>query len=183
MKTPLQVLIMTIILERIGNLPPDRYQLFWRYYDTIYDRETAKNTTLASLLTQHRGSITQLHEAVGLTLQVRAETSGDSRALLPLPDLHRLADGAPAGTGPRGGTGRHRHWPTRSSSRRHSALCSLSPARERFRDIRGPQPAGTHGCKGAHRRALTRRSPAAAHDRAEPSLAQHMGIRRRAPVR
>lgn len=91
MKTPLQVLIMTIILERIGNLPADRYQLFWRYYDTIYDRETAKTTTLATLLTQHRGSITQLHEAVGLTLQIRAETAGDSRALLPLPDLHRLA--------------------------------------------------------------------------------------------
>jgi len=90
MKTPLQVLIMTIILERIGNLPADRYQLFWRYFDTIYDRETAKPTTLASLLTQHRGSVTQLHEAVGLTLQIRAETVGDSRALLPLPDLHRL---------------------------------------------------------------------------------------------
>jgi hypothetical protein len=91
MKTPLQVLIMTIILERIGNLPADRYQLFWRYYETIYDRETGKPTTLASLLTTHRGSITQLHESVGLTLQVRAETVGDSRALLPLPDLHRLA--------------------------------------------------------------------------------------------
>ena len=79
MKTPLQVLIMSIILERVGNLPPDRYQLFWRYYETVYDREAAKNTTLASLLTQHRRSITELHEAVGLTLQVRAEGSGDSR--------------------------------------------------------------------------------------------------------
>jgi hypothetical protein len=68
MKTPLQVLIMAIILERIGNLPADRYQLFWRYFDTIHDRETAKPTTLASLLTQHRGSITQLHEAVGLMI-------------------------------------------------------------------------------------------------------------------
>jgi len=92
MKTPLQVLIMTLILERLGNLPPDRFQLFWRYYETVYDRESAKNTTLASLLTQHRGSITQLHEAVGLALQVRAETSTDARALLPMPELRSLAE-------------------------------------------------------------------------------------------
>lgn len=92
MKTPLQVLIMTLILERLGNLPPDRFQLFWRYYETVYDRESAKNTTLASLLTQHRGSITQLHEAVGLALQVRAETSTDARALLPVAELGSLAE-------------------------------------------------------------------------------------------
>jgi hypothetical protein len=93
MKTPLQVLIMSIILEHVGNLPPDRYQLFWRYYETVYDREAAKNTTLAPLLTQHRRSITELHEAVGLTLQVRGETAGDSQSLLPLPDLLALAEG------------------------------------------------------------------------------------------
>jgi hypothetical protein len=93
MKTPLQVLIISIILERVGNLPPDRYQLFWRYYDTVYDREAAKNTALAPLLTQHRRMITELHEAVGLTLQVRGEAAGDSQALLPLPDLDALAEG------------------------------------------------------------------------------------------
>lgn len=49
MKTPLQVLIMTLILERLGNLPADRYQLFWHYYETVYDRESAKNVTLESL--------------------------------------------------------------------------------------------------------------------------------------
>jgi hypothetical protein len=92
MKTPLQVLIMTFILERFGNLPPDRFQLFWRYYETVYDREAAKNTTLASLLTQHRSSITQLHEAVGLVLQARAETSADARALLPVSELGTLAE-------------------------------------------------------------------------------------------
>jgi hypothetical protein len=92
MKTPLQVLIMTIILERLGNLPPDRFQLFWRYYETVYDRESAKNTTLASLLNQHRGPITHLHEAVGLTLQVRAETSADARGLLPMTELGSLAE-------------------------------------------------------------------------------------------
>jgi hypothetical protein len=92
MRTPLQVLIMTFILERLGNLPPDRYQLFWRYYETVYDRESAKNTTLASLLIQHRSSITDLHEAVGIALQVRAETSTDASALLPMHELRSLAE-------------------------------------------------------------------------------------------
>ena len=105
LKTPLQVLIMTIILERLGNLPPDRFQLFWRYYETVYDRESAKNTTLASLLAQHRGSITQLHEAVGLTLQVRAETSADARALLPAAELGALAEGRLLELGHEEGTG------------------------------------------------------------------------------
>jgi hypothetical protein len=93
MQTPLQVLIMTVILERAGNLPPDRYQLFWRYYETIYDREATKNTPLASLLTLQRRTITELHEAVGLALQVHGEEKARWKAILPLPELHRLAEG------------------------------------------------------------------------------------------
>lgn len=92
MQTPLQVLIMTVILERAGNLPPDRYQLFWRYYETVYDREAAKNTPIASLLTRQRRTITELHQAVGLTLQMRGEESAGWKAILPLPELHRLAE-------------------------------------------------------------------------------------------
>jgi hypothetical protein len=92
MKTPLQVLIITIILERLGSLPPDRYQLFWRYYETIYDRELAKNTTLRTLLMQQRNPITSLHESVGLTLQALAETSTDARALLPTQQLRQLTE-------------------------------------------------------------------------------------------
>jgi hypothetical protein len=92
MQTPLQVLIMTVILERAGNLPPDRYQLFWRYYETVYDREAAKNTPLASLLTLQRRTITELHEAVGLTLQVHGEEKARWKAVLPLTELHRLAE-------------------------------------------------------------------------------------------
>jgi hypothetical protein len=83
---------MSVILERAGNLPPDRYQLFWRYYETVYDREAAKNTTLSPLLTRQRRLITELHEAVGLTLQARAEESGDSQALLPQHDMRVLAE-------------------------------------------------------------------------------------------
>lgn len=92
MTTPLQVLIMTFILERFGTLPADRYRLFWRYYETVYEREAGKNTTLSSLFTDHRSAITELHEAVGLALQVQSETSTDARALLPLSELRTMAE-------------------------------------------------------------------------------------------
>lgn len=92
MKTPLQVLIMTIILERAGVLPADRYQLFSRYFDTIYERESSKNTNLAPLLAQHRAVIVDLHEAAGLRLQVQSEASGDARAVLPTAELRSLLE-------------------------------------------------------------------------------------------
>ena len=91
MKTPLQVLIMTLILEQFGVLPADRYQLFWRYFETIYQRESAKPTNLAPFLAEHRHAITDLHEAVGLSLQVHAETSTDARAILTKSELRQLA--------------------------------------------------------------------------------------------
>ena len=92
MKTPLQVLIMTIILERAGVLPADRFQLFSRYFDTIYERESAKNTNLAPLLAQQRSVIVDLHEAAGLTLQIQSESSGDARAVLPMTELRALLE-------------------------------------------------------------------------------------------
>lgn len=91
MKTPLQVLIMTLILERFGFLPADRYQLFWRYFETIYERESAKTTNLAPLLAEQRRAITDLHESVGLALQIHAETSTDARAIMSKSELRNLA--------------------------------------------------------------------------------------------
>lgn len=91
LKTPLQVLILTFILERLGSLPADRYHLFWRYYETIYDREAAKATSLRSLFAQHRGDITELHERVAILLQMQAETLGEAKSRMPLSILRTLA--------------------------------------------------------------------------------------------
>lgn len=91
-KTPLQVLILTFILERTGSLPPDRYQLFWRYYEAVFDREAAKPTMLATLLANNRKEITQLHERVGQALQKQSELSGDAQARLPLAELRKIAE-------------------------------------------------------------------------------------------
>ncbi len=92
MKTPLQVLIMTIILERSGVLPADRYQLFSRYFDTVYERESAKTTHLAPLLTEQRALIVYVHEAAGRALQIQSEQSGDARAMLSKTELRAIVD-------------------------------------------------------------------------------------------
>lgn len=91
LKTPLQVLIITVILERLGALPPDRYSLFSRYYDTIYDRETGKVNDLAPFLATYRAVITYIHEIVGLLLQHRSENGQDSQALLDVEALRKIA--------------------------------------------------------------------------------------------
>lgn len=92
MGTPLQVLIMSLILERFGVLPPDRYQLFSRYFDTVLERESAKTTTLQQLLTDHRRTIVEVHEIAGLELQQTTETSSHARALLSPTRLRQIAE-------------------------------------------------------------------------------------------
>jgi hypothetical protein len=39
-------LIITFILEHAGALPPNRYGLFWTYYETLFKRETSKKNRL-----------------------------------------------------------------------------------------------------------------------------------------
>lgn len=90
-KTPLQVLILTFILENVGDLPATRYQLFWSYYDTVYRREQEKPTSHRAFLRAHRDDITELHERVGLVLQVQCEGTEEVQARLPLTGLRSIA--------------------------------------------------------------------------------------------
>lgn len=90
MQTPLQVLIMTIIVESAGRLAPDRYSLFWGYYDTVFKRERSKPTTHARLLQEHSQTILTLHQRVGFELQVSSE-SDTSTALMAPAELRQVA--------------------------------------------------------------------------------------------
>lgn len=83
MQTPLQVLIMTIIVEGSGRLAPDRYSLFWGYYETVFKRERQKQTPHAPLLQDHATTILILHQRVGFELQVRSETEGSTALMRP----------------------------------------------------------------------------------------------------
>lgn len=88
LKTPLQVLILTIILDgSAGGLPPDRFGLFWGYYTTIFNREKNKRTSLRPLLQEHGPQITKIHERVGFELQVRSESGDRSYAVLAQSEL------------------------------------------------------------------------------------------------
>lgn len=91
MRTPLQVLIMTIIAETARQFAPDRFGLFWGYYRAILSREQTKKLGAANLLRDQSQQILDLHRHAGLLLQQRAETATGSDAVLSPKDLHDIA--------------------------------------------------------------------------------------------
>jgi hypothetical protein len=91
MRTPLQVTIMSLLLERRTRVPQDRHGLFEAYYKTIYERVISKETPTSNLLVEQRRNIDYLHERVGWLLQLRAEQAGDAESLFPLSELNDLA--------------------------------------------------------------------------------------------
>lgn len=90
LRTPLQVLILSIIVDGAGTIAPDRYSLFWSYYDTVVRRERNKPTMVRTLLTKYEPFIHQLHERAGLLLQQRSETADHSTAVLTEPELRDI---------------------------------------------------------------------------------------------
>jgi hypothetical protein len=91
MRTPLQVLIMTIIAETARRFAPDRYGLFWGYYQAILSREQTKTLGASRLLREHSQQIFDLHRRAGLLLQHRAETATGSDAVLTPDGLRDIA--------------------------------------------------------------------------------------------
>lgn len=90
-KTPLQVLILTVIVARSGLLPANRYELFWTYFDTVFKRESAKPTQYRSFFRDNRVAITDLHTRVGLELHRQCEASEDQRGRMSLNVLRDIA--------------------------------------------------------------------------------------------
>lgn len=91
METPLQVMIMSFVVEKYPNLPPDRFTLFDFYYTTVYDREGAKDIPIARFLIENRGRVDRLHEEVALSLQVESETAEGAEASMSPQALRRVA--------------------------------------------------------------------------------------------
>ncbi|MEO5994497.1 MAG: hypothetical protein ABIP92_13220, partial [Arthrobacter sp.] len=91
MRSPLQVTIMSLLLERQGSVPEQRYQLFKGYYEVVLAREKAKTSGDAELLKRHSGHVEALQNVVGLALQMRSERQGDAEAALPELELRALA--------------------------------------------------------------------------------------------
>lgn len=90
MRTPLQVMIMSLLLERRPKPPQDRAALFADYYDVIYDREVQKQNYLATVLAERRADVDAIHHATGLRLQVASESAGEAEALLSSQDFETI---------------------------------------------------------------------------------------------
>ncbi|MGH2385719.1 MAG: NACHT domain-containing protein, partial [Candidatus Limnocylindria bacterium] len=91
MRSPLQVTIMALLLERRRRAPQHRFGLFKGYYDTVFAHEVAKGTSDAQLLERHSTHIDALHERAGLLVQARSEGEGDAEATLTEDDLRALS--------------------------------------------------------------------------------------------
>lgn len=91
LQTPLQVLILTIILGGSGALPTTRYQLFWTYFETVFKREANKDTTNRSFFRDRKAAIIELHQIVGAILQKRCETTEEVVAKMPRSELSQIA--------------------------------------------------------------------------------------------
>lgn len=90
MSTPLQVMILSLLLEKRRRPPQNRAALFSDYYDVIYTRETNKPGFLAKVLNDYRQDVDAIHQNVGLILQGRSEFEGEAEALLPAAALHEI---------------------------------------------------------------------------------------------
>ncbi len=92
MRSPLQVAIMTSLVDRYGQPPNERWSLFHAYYDVIYQREQERDTDAAPILRQFRPDIDAIHARVGLALQVLTTHEGHSDPRLTAAQLTRIVD-------------------------------------------------------------------------------------------
>lgn len=92
LRTPLQVLIMTIIAESAKRFAPSRFELFWNYYATIEQREKGKLTVgFAGLIRDYPAEVLDLHCRAGLLLQQQAETATGAESVLAPEELRDVA--------------------------------------------------------------------------------------------
>jgi hypothetical protein len=92
METPLQVTILTLLVDRMGDPPEERWSLFKEYYQLIYERETERDIPSVAVLKSHRTDVDVIHRRVGLALQLESERSGGTDARLTLIQFGSLID-------------------------------------------------------------------------------------------
>ena len=82
MRSPLQLTIMTALVDRMGQPPQERWNLFKSYYDVIYQREEERNIPASDILRRYSPDINAIHHQVGLLLQIYSEQTGTTDAKL-----------------------------------------------------------------------------------------------------
>ncbi|ORI13868.1 hypothetical protein BJD99_12175 [Rhodococcus sp. 1163] len=82
METPLQVTILTVLLEKLGHAPQQRSRLFSQYYKVITQREQEKGGELSELLQRYESDVDYLHRFIGNLLQMRSSEAGDASSTI-----------------------------------------------------------------------------------------------------
>ncbi|MEK0153883.1 hypothetical protein [Arthrobacter oryzae] len=90
MGSPLQVSIMTSLLEDRLRLPRTRHALFSEFYETIFKREANKVGSVGVHVARHKPNIDAIHNAAGALLQIEGEKSGQADVHLTRSDLKAL---------------------------------------------------------------------------------------------
>ena len=82
MRSPLQITMMTALVDRFGQPPQARWNLFRSYYDVIYLREVERNIPTSNILLDYQPDIKAIHNQVGAILQIDSEQTGKTDAKL-----------------------------------------------------------------------------------------------------
>ncbi len=91
MSSPLQVTFMATVVSARGDPGQDRWQLFKKYYETIYDRELQKALPpFQAVLSEHPDVISRLHHEIGFWLQFQGEAAGANAVGLRVEQLRKL---------------------------------------------------------------------------------------------
>jgi len=90
MQSPLQVTIMALLVETLGEPPKERWRLFSEYYKVINSREKKRAIPAAKLLNVYQADIDAIHQITGYELQTRSEKEGSTDSLLELATFSKL---------------------------------------------------------------------------------------------
>jgi hypothetical protein len=83
MRTPLQVTIMSVLVDQGGDPPQERWRLFRKYFSVMYERETQRPIAYAQILRDFQPDIEDIHRNTALVLQILSERSGNAEARMP----------------------------------------------------------------------------------------------------
>jgi len=92
MHSPLQITIMAALVNRMGQPPQEKWNLFNEYYRVIYEREVERGNITSSILREYKQDIDIIHHRVGLLLQVESEQSGKTDARIDIQILEKLVE-------------------------------------------------------------------------------------------
>lgn len=87
---PLQIAILTVLVEQIGQIPNDRWRLFSQYYVVMTNRERAKGGELSELLQRHESDVHYIHHKIGFELQLRSADAGEASSTMTRDEFESL---------------------------------------------------------------------------------------------